>query len=169
MLLAVLISLGPSGPARAVSVAEEYELKAALLYQFTKYVSWPDSGAGPVSICVLGDDPFGTALDTALADKTAKGQPIVARRIQSASAGAGCRILFVSRSEQPRLEATLAALADHATLTVADMAGFPARGGMINLKVVDERIKLEINPDNAERAGLKIRSELLRLAELVRN
>jgi len=169
LLLGLLLALGLPGAAGSVSVAEEYELKAAFLYQFTKYVNWPDAATGPVSICVLGEDPFGSTLDETLANKTAKGQPIVARRIRSAGAVASCRILFVSRSEQPRLDATLAALHGQATLTVSDMVGFPSQGGMIHLKVVDDRIKLEINPDNAERAGLKIRSELLRLAELVRN
>ncbi|MBW2314771.1 MAG: YfiR family protein [Deltaproteobacteria bacterium] len=156
-------------PPVAASVAGEYSLKAAFLYQFTKYVAWPSEPDGPVDICVLGADPFGRALDEALANKKAKGQAVVARRVDSASAGAGCRILFLSRSEQPRLDAALAALGTRPTLTVADMAGFPQRGGMINLRLEDERIKLVVNPDNAARAGLKIRSELLRLAEVVRN
>jgi hypothetical protein len=169
VLLGLLLALCLPEAAGSASVAEEYELKAAFLYQFTKYVSWPSTATGPVSICVLGDDPFGRTLDETLADKSAKGEPIVVRRLRSASDVGSCRILFVSRSEQARLESTLAALHGHATLTVSELSGFPSRGGMINLKVVDDRIKLEINPHNAERAGLKIRSELLRLADVVRD
>ena len=165
----VALLLAWSAPAGAASQVEEYELKAAFLYQFTRYVSWPEGDAGPVAICVLGEDPFGPSLDATVADKTARGKPIVVRRIRSAGEGASCQILFVSRSERPRLDATLAALGRRPTLTVADMSGFPSEGGMINLRVEEERIKLEINPDNAERAGLKIRSELLRLADVVRN
>jgi hypothetical protein len=169
VLLGLLLALCLPDAAGSASVAEEYELKAAFLYQFTKYVSWPSAAAGPVSICVLGDDPFGRTLDETLADKSAKGEPIVVKRLRSASEVGSCRILFVSRSEQARLDSTLAALHGHATLTVSELSGFPSRGGMINLKVVDDRIKLEINPGNAERAGLKIRSELLRLADVVRD
>ena len=169
-LLAVLaLASGASAPPLSASAAGEYSLKAAFLYQFTKYVAWPAAPSGPVDICVLGDDPFGTALDDTLAGKKAKGQPVVALRIDTIGPRTSCRILFVSRSEQPRLEQTLAALGDRPTLTVADMAGFPQRGGMINLKVEGGRIKLEVNPDNAARVGLKIRSELLRLADVVRN
>jgi hypothetical protein len=163
------LAAAAAAPTVSASVADEYGLKAAFLYQFTKYVSWPDAGDGPVAICVLGDDPFGSRLDQTLDGKTVGGEPIRARRIATASAGRSCRIVFVSRSERARLGETLAALGGHPTLTVADMPGFPQRGGMINLKVEDDRIKLEVNPDNAERAGLKIRSELLRLADVVRN
>jgi len=151
----------------ARSGIDEYALKAAFLYQFTKYVSWPEPAAGPVTICVLGDDPFGRALDQTLAARKSKGQLVVAKRIESPSGGRDCRIVFVSRSERPRLDGILRSLGRQATLTVADMSGFPSRGGMINLKLDADRIKLEINPGNAERVGLKIRSELLRLAEVV--
>lgn len=155
-------------PTQASSQAGEYALKAAFLYQFTKYVSWPAESDGPVSICVLGDDPFGSVLDETLADKSTQGRSLVARRIRSAADGSSCRILFVSRSAQSSLAETLAVLGDQPTLTVADTAGFPSRGGMINLKLENDRIKLEVNPGNAERVGLKIRSELLRLADVVR-
>jgi len=168
-IVGIVLAATLSASGVRANVTDEYRLKAAFLYQFTKYVAWPSEPDGPISICVLGDDPFGATLDATLADKTAAGQSLVARRIGSASAGASCRILFVSRSERGNLDATLSALAHRPTLTVADMEGFPQRGGMINLKLEDERIRLEVNPDNAARAGLKIRSELLRLADVVRN
>jgi hypothetical protein len=167
--LALAVVFGLPANAGAVGAADEYGLKAAFLYQFTKYVSWPGEADGPIAICVLGDDPFGSILDETLAGKTAKGQPIEARRVGSARAGSACQILFVSRSERANLADTLAALGGHPTLTVGDMTDFPRRGGMINLRLDEDRIKLEVNPDNAERAGLKIRSELLRLADVVRN
>jgi hypothetical protein len=165
MMLAATLWASPVN----ATVTDEYSLKAAFLYQFTKYVAWPDDPEGPIAICVLGDDPFGATLDKTLADKTSGGRAIVARRVGSASAGAACRILFVSSSERSNLAATLAALGDRPTLTVADMDGFPQRGGMINLKLENGRIRLEVNPDNAARAGLKVRSELLRLADVVHN
>jgi len=161
-----LVAILPASRA-AAGAADEYSLKAAFLYQFTKYVSWPSEADGPIAICVLGDDPFGPILDETLAEKTATGQSLVARRIGSIRESTACRIVFVSRSERANLDATLAALADRPILTVADMDGFPQRGGMINLTRDKERIRLEVNPGNAERAGLKIRSELLRLAEIV--
>jgi hypothetical protein len=167
--LALALAAIAPGNAGAADGADEYGLKAAFLYQFTKYVSWPSETDGPVAICVLGDDPFGSILDETLAGKTAKGQPIEARRVGSASAGSTCHILFVSRSERAGLDATLAALGRRPTLTVGDMTDFPRRGGMINLRLENDRIKLEVNPDNAERVGLKIGSDLLRLADVVRN
>jgi len=167
LVAALALTVSLPAPRAAAGAADEYSLKAAFLYQFTKYVSWPTDPEGPIAICVLGDDPFGPILDETLVGKSATGRSLVARRIGSVRESVACRILFVSRSERTRLDATLAALADRPILTVADMDGFPQRGGMINLKLDDERIRLEVNLDNAERTGLKIRSELLRLAEIV--
>jgi len=169
LVVIVALASGASAPPLAASAAGEYSLKAAFLYQFTKYVAWPAPPSGPIDICVLGDDPFGSVLDDTLAGKKTKGQPVVALRIDAIGPRTSCQILFVSRSELPRLEQTLTALGDRPTLTVADTAGFPQRGGMINLKLEGGRIRLEVNPDNATRVGLKIRSELLRLADVVHN
>ncbi len=167
-VLAIAFAVAAGTPGANAGENKEYALKAAFLYQFTKYVTWPE-GDGPVQICVLGQDPFGSTLDETLAGKTAKGQPVTVKRLSQVAATGDCRILFLSRSEMPAVDATLQALRNRATLTVADSPGFPSRGGMINLNVENDRIKLEINPDNAARAGLKIRSELLRLAKVVRN
>lgn len=162
-LCAVLV-LSFAAPARG----DEYALKAAFLYQFSKYVTWPEPPADTFDICVLGQDPFGRRLDETLEKRTANGRPLAARRIHAPPKSGACRIVFVSRSEGPQLARVIAALEGQPTLTVSDLSGFPGRGGMIHLKLVEDRIKLEINPDAAERVGLKIRSELLRLAEVVR-
>lgn len=149
----------------------EYQAKAAFLYNFTKFVEWPPqvfaTPAAPLQICVLGDDPFGASLD-ALAERSTQGRALVIRRVATPGQGAACQILFIAASEEARLPQLLAALAARPVLTVADVPGFAEAGGMINLSVDESRVRMEINVEAAQRAGLRISSQVLRLARIVR-
>lgn len=167
-VLALALCLAPAAGARSPA---EYELKAAFLYKFLKFVEWPpgafaDAGT-PIRVCVLGDDPFDGALAETLRGRSAHDRPLELHRTGRASDTEGCHVVFVSASERGRLDSVLEALGGHA-LTVGDTRDYGRRGVMINLRLEDQRIRFEVNMDSAERAGLRISSQLLRLAQVVR-
>lgn len=147
--------------------AAEHEVKAAFLYQFGRYVEWPSDQERPSSafvICVLGDDPFGVALDEIVKGKIISGHPVAIRRIIGPSELHDCRILFVSRSEDDRLPAILKALAGRAILTVGEGTQFTRRGGMVAFTSENKRVQFAVNLAAAEAAKLRLSSQLLRIA-----
>ena len=148
--------------------ATEYQVKAAYLYNFGKFVAWPEGpderATRPFAICVLGEDPFGTALDSALGGATIHGSGVVAKRIGKVDEIDDCRILFISSSEMGRLPQVLAGLNKTGVLTVSDIPQFSQRGGMIQFVSDRNKIRFEINVTNAEDAGLRLSSELLKVA-----
>jgi len=149
----------------------EYEVKAGFLYNFTQFVEWPAEPApapdAPFLIAVLGRDPFGATLDRAVAGKTVSGRRIAIRRVSRADEVAGSEIVFICASERPSLPALLKALPPSGLLTVGETDGFAAQGGMINFVRQGRQVRFEINPAAAEQAGLKVSSQLLKLAILV--
>jgi hypothetical protein len=150
----------------------EYEIKAAYLFTFGRFVEWPARSArddSSFTICVLGTDPFGAVLDTTLADAVIRGRKVGARRITSTDAATGCHIVFVSTSEERRIETIIASLTASGALTVSDVPRFAERGGMIQFVTAANRVRFEINLMSARDAGLTLSSELLRVASAVRN
>ena len=148
----------------------EYHLKAAFLYNFAKFTEWPASAfpdpAAPLHLCVLGDNPFGTAL-RALDGRTVNVRPLAARHVRDVRDLSGCHMVFVSATGSKRLLQDLGQVESRPLLTVGDSPGFARAGGMIGLKIVDGRIKFEINVTSARRKGLWFDVRLLRLADVV--
>jgi hypothetical protein len=167
VVLASVGGVGAQGPPRS-----EFEIKAAYLYTFGRFVEWPQrpprDDAG-FTICVLGTDPFGAALDATLADGVMHGRKVVARRIATPQDAHACHILFISASEERRLTAIVQSLNQSDVLTVSDIPQFAARGGMIQFVTAGSRVRFEINLPSARGAGLTMSSELLRVASAVRN
>lgn len=147
----------------------EYEVKAAFLYNFARFVEWPPDAlrAEPFVIAVLGRDPFGTVLDETVFGKTVAGRPIQVRRASRVDEVRDAQIVFVSASEGPNMPAILKALERPGVLTVGDVEGFAERGGAINFTMQARKVRFEINPVRAEQAHLKMSSQLLKLATLV--
>lgn len=155
----------------AQPLATEYQVKAAYLLNFGKFVKFPQpisSGTDSFVVCVLGDDPFGPILDATVRDERIDGKTVVARRISRAVDAAGCRILFVSRSEGNRVLKSLPSLNKAGILTVSDMPAFLDHEGMIQFTIVGSRIRFEVNLDPIQEAGLTLSSELLKVAGAVR-
>ncbi len=147
----------------------EYEVKAAYLYNFGRFVRWPEA-AGPAApadflICILGTDPFGASLENTIAQQMIGDKRIIGKRIASVRETSGCRILFISTSEAENIANILVALQGIPTLTVSDMPGFDAKGGMIQFLVEKNRVTFEVNLLAAEKAGLSLSSQLLKLAK----
>ena len=165
--VSAILMIAPTVEARPAD-ATEYQVKAAYLFNFGKFVAWPETpderASRPFAICVLGEDPFGSALDSAVAGATIHGSGVVAKRIGKADEIDGCRILFISSSEMERLPEVLAAIEKTSVLTVSDIPQFSQRGGMIQFVSDRNKIRFEINVTNAEDAGLSLSSELLKVA-----
>lgn len=150
----------------------EYEVKATYLYNFSRFVDWPvrvvQAQSDSFAICVLGQDPFGPALNATLADETINGKNVVAKRIPRPEEAVNCRILFISSSEEGHLKQILAVLDRASVLTVSDLPQFSRRGGMVQFVLDGNRVRFEVNLTPAEHAGLTLSSELLKLAANVR-
>jgi hypothetical protein len=147
----------------------EYEVKAAYLANFPKFVEWPVRVAKSESfnICVLGQDPFGAALDAAVGGETIDRVPITARRISRPQDALDCHVLFISSSEDSRWKEILAALKTVSILTVSDMREFARRGGIVQFIRDGNRVRFEVNLAATGPPGLKLSSALLKLAVAV--
>ena len=163
----------PTALPAQVRPPSEYELKAAFLFNFAKFVDWPPNAfASPDAsflVCVLGTDPFGGALDDALRGKVIAEHPARVSRIKRVADITGCQILFVAASESHLLPEVLAKLRGQCVLVIGETNDFASSGGAIQFTLEDNRVRFFINPDAADRAGLKISSKLLALAKIVRD
>jgi hypothetical protein len=160
--------------ATAVSAqtADEYRVKAAFLFNFAKFVEWPAQAfknpADPIAICVVGKNPFGGALVQAVNGQAAQGKSFTILQISEASQMRFCHILFVSSSERKRLAPIFEEIKNGAVLTVGESDNFTAEGGMVNFRIEEGSVHLQINLDAAAQQRLHISSKLLSLAEIVR-
>lgn len=150
----------------------EYQVKAAYLYNFGRFIEWPAkvsiAKGDSFTICVLGQDPFGSTLTETLADEAINGRNVVAKRIPGPEDAVNCRILFISSSEGDRLKQILSTLNDASVLTVSDLPLFSRQGGMVQFTMEGNRVRFEVNLARTERAGLTLSSELLKVAVNVR-
>ena len=167
LILALLLAV----PAPAAVVANEYQVKAVFLFNFSRFVEWPasayPSADAPFVLGVFGHDPFGADLDAVVKGETVNGRPIVVKRVMTAADAATCQIVFIHRSEERRLGELLSVLGHRSTLTVSDMPGTAQRGVMIRLVTEKGRVRMRVNVESAKAAELTISSNLLRAAEIV--
>lgn len=167
--LLVLVLLGSWVPPADAKGLGEYEVKAAFLYQFTLYVTWPKEieGHGTFGIGIVGDDPFDAALDRAVAGKTVQGLPVVVRRFRRAADVDSCQIVFLGRRDEPQAAALLERTRRRPVLTVGETRAFLDRGGILRFRLAENRVRFEMSPRAADDAGLKVSSRLYGVAEIV--
>jgi hypothetical protein len=150
--------------------AGEYQVKAAFLFNFAKFVEWPPetfkSPSASMSICVLGPNPFGRSLDEAVAGKSIDGRRFVLREVADVGQAGGCQILFIASQQKKHLPESATAMAG--VLTVGESEGFAAGGGVIGFKLEGGRVRLEVNVEAADQRKLRISSKLLSLAQIVK-
>ncbi|OHB74709.1 MAG: hypothetical protein A2Z25_19080 [Planctomycetes bacterium RBG_16_55_9] len=159
--------------------SKEYQIKAAFLYNFIKFVDWPEekpSDEKTITIGIIGKDPFGSAFEP-LKDKQAKDKKVVIKQFESVEesplpreqveAIKKCHVLFICRSEVKQIKRIIDSVKGHSVLTVGDMEDFLESGGIINFVKQDEKVRFEINNAAAKKSRLDIRSQLLRLAKRV--
>lgn len=162
------ILLGIQTLAAGPASFSEYEVKSAMLVNFTRFVDWPPSlfskPGQPLVIGVLGPDPFGQALDEVAREKIVNGRAIQVRRFDSWPPPEPVHVLFVGKIERRKMKGLFGSLGGQTILTVSDSDGFAGQGGMIGLTIEEGKVKFEVNLEAAERGGLKLSSKLLRLA-----
>ena len=168
MLLGGLLVV--SGSAQEI---DEYQVKAAFLYNFAKFVEWPSQAfrtpTDPITMCVLGHNPVGNALEEVIRGKAIEGRSVVYRQVADAESASSCQILFVASSDVKRFRALCPSLKSSGILTVGEAQGFAADGGVINFKLDSGRVRFEVNVDAAEHEQLHISSKLLSLAQVVKS
>jgi len=153
--------------------ANEYELKAAMLYNLTRFVEWPPSAysdpQAPTVLCVLGRDPFGESLKALGQKQDANGRPVSIKQLNKESEIRDCHVLYISTSERKSMAQILSRLKGSSVLTVGEMSQFAAQGGIVQFTLEDQQVRFEINLDAASRMTLKISSRLLALARIVKD
>ena len=159
-------------PAHAAEGAgmDEHKLKAALVFNFPKFIEWPPDAYGspgaPIRMCILGTDPLAEELMALNAKKIGE-RPLIVTMAREVDAAKSCHIVFIGDSERKNIEAVLNALNGRSILTIGDMDQFVEAGGVIELIEVQDKIRFEVNLAAARRAKLEISSKLLKLADKV--
>ena len=171
-MLVALAALSGSPLALAqTKPSSEYEVKAAFLFNFAKFIDWPpgtfESQRSSFAICILGKDPFGRSIDDALQRKSISDHSVSILRVKDAAEGQHCQIMFVATSEPRGIAEILDRLRGANVLLVGESEGFAASGGTIQFTLEDNHVRFLINTDAAGRAGLKVSSKLLALAKIV--
>jgi hypothetical protein len=169
-LLAAVLTLFMAGAAPAVaadSATLEYAVKANYLYKFGPFVDWPSEAfAGPTApfiVCVVGEDPFGAALDEAVRGQTVQGRPVAVRRLTGVSGETGCQVLYLGRLKTQTTAEALKAVRAEPVLTVTDER-LGGAGGIVHFVLRDGRVRFSLNPTAAQTAGLTLSSKLLALS-----
>ena len=148
----------------------EYALKSVFLYNFCRFIDWPDSAFAsptePLIIGIIGDDPFGSLLNEAIEGEKYHNRPIRIDHFRTPADIKRVHLLFVSHVNAGRLDPILAAVAGKSVVTVSETEDFLNRGGMITLTAEQNRIRLRINPAALHSANLAVSSKLLRVAEI---
>lgn len=169
-LFALLVLSGQNATAVESKVKKEDKIKAAFLYNFTKFVEWPATRftgeTTPIVIGVLGRNPFGEELEKIVEGRVVNGRPILVKLVNTAEEISTVHLLFVPADEESRLPG--AAWRDIPVIVVGESAGFAALGGTIRFVQADDKVRFEINIAAAERCGVKISAQLQKLATAVR-
>jgi len=151
--------------------SKEYQIKAAFLFNFAQFVEWPSAAfadaSTPITIGVLGDDPFGPVLDQTIQGETINRRKLIIQRSQQVADLKGCHLVFISKSERSHLADIFDTLGSSSVLTVSETENFARRGGIINFYLDGNKVRFEINADAAQRKGIKISSQLLKLGKVV--
>lgn len=163
--LIFLTALSAPGLAYAQN-ASETAVKAAFLARFGAYVGWPP-GAGPLTLCIVGRDVLGSAMDQAVAGQRIDGRPLQVRRIETITLASGCEIAYLTGSARQSVPAALSGLGSAPVLTVTDSRWSNVRG-MIHFQLAASRVRFHIDDRAAAASGLSISSKLLGLALSVR-
>jgi hypothetical protein len=150
--------------------SKEYEIKAAFIYNFAQFTQWPDSAfEGKDSsfvVAVIGDDPFGPALGQVMDGKSIAGHPVILKHLDSPNQISGCHLLYIPATEEGRLDDIFNAVGNQPILTIGETPKFLWAGGIIRFFIADGKIRFEIDPDAADKAGLRLSSRLMSLAKI---
>lgn len=152
--------------------ARAIEIQAAFLIKFSSYIKWPKEAFSdpdePITIGILGRDPFGSTLDNIARSFHANGRDIVIRRFTDPKAFCKSHILFLPNSEIKRIDEITEVLNGHPALLVGNSSGFLDQGGIINFVIIDKKIRFNISRTNSQKTGLEISSKLFSVAHTIK-
>ena len=170
LTLAIVFGLLIAPVHASTPVQSEYALKSRFLYNFCRFIEWPDSAFGspnePFIIGIVGDDPFGPFLNETVKGKKYHNRPIWIDHFRAPAEIRHCHLLFVSRGNAGRIDPILAAVAGKSVLTVSETEDFLSNGGMITLRAEQNRVRLKLGAEAIHSANLVVSSKLLRVAEI---
>jgi hypothetical protein len=169
LALAVLLSFFCVAPVSSQQKPSEYDVKAAYLFNFGKFLRHTDNyvRTPTFEICILGRDPIGKTIDDIAANESIDNRSVRINRLPDVTAANPCAIVFISSYEQENIREDLAILAGMDVLTVSDVPDFLKRGGMIQFVMVENHVRFAVNLDALNRAHLVLSSELLRVASSI--
>ena len=152
--------------------SREYRLKAAYIYNFTKFIKWPEGANRQINdrglnFCVAGEDPFGKILDKIAKKLKKKNRALLVTPQVSIKDMRQCHILFVDESEKPNVNQILLRVREYPVLVIGDTPGFAEKGVSINFFLQNNKLRFEINREALKKSGLVVSSELLNLARIV--
>ncbi len=152
--------------------SREYVIKTGFIFNFTKFIKWPEEVAKRIesdglNLCVIGQDPFGTLLDRLGHKIRSKSEKFFIKRLQPSQNATTCHILFISGSEKTRLKQILDKIEGLPILLIGDTPQYAQRGVGINFYIEENKTRFEINQNAVKKRGIRISSELLHLARIV--
>lgn len=159
--LCVVISIALGTMPHAQTQVSDRSVKAAFIVRFADFVTWPpESQSGPFTVCLSPTHDLGAAVESAAKGTVVRGRPMVVRHLRASDSISECQLLYVAPSDEHLLPLSRR----RSILTVGEGQGFCQRGGVINLRVVDDRIRFEVSLTHARAVGLAVDPQLLRLA-----
>jgi len=171
IFLTILISISlQTFPKESYGDIQEDKVQAAFIYKFIQFIEWPpeiENASNKFKIGVYGESNMQELLQTFSGEKVNR-RLLEIHSIENLDHIKECHILFISPSEASKLNEIFETLKDSSVLTISRMEGFAQKGGMINFFVNKERVRFEINPESAKKAGLKISSKLLKVSKVIR-
>jgi hypothetical protein len=171
LLLCPLCIIGDFGPLRAEEVNQEYQLKAAFLVNFSRFITWPEQSFPQeqpgITFCIAGKNPFGTILN-AVENKMVNGRNIKVVYADSFQKISQCHLLFVSKAEHIDLDSLFSRIGKKSMVTVSDIPGFVDAGGSIEFVITGDRLSFIINSSNLKQHGIQASASMLDLATSVR-
>ena len=168
LLVGAVCLVSATASAQGGGPADAGQVKAAFILNFLKFVEWPTAGPrAPITVVVVGDDGFGAVLTRAAAGQTHNGRPIDVRTAARVADAGDAQLLFIAASQVRNLPSILRETEGRPVLTVGDTEGYGQAGVILNLYTFDQRVRIEANTTAAARAGLRLSSQLLRLARIV--
>ena len=171
LVLSAMLSVSKPALFGQTTISKEYQIKAAFLFNFAQFVEWPPTAFANsnTSFCIgiLGDDPFGAALDETVRGETIDNRKITIKRARQIGDLENCQMIFVSRSARNRIPQILSRLDSKPILTVSEVEGFAQQGGGINFYLEGKKVRFEINPTVVKSDGLIISSQLVSLGKIV--
>jgi hypothetical protein len=168
LVLAGVPGLRAQGPGHESTVPEEFRLKAAFVYRLTEFVEWPTAARTSQVICVLPPNPFGHVLTDLVSGETLHGVPLEVRDLTRQTPLPDCRVLFLP-ARAGHWDDVLDRVVKLPILTIGDAPDFLDRGGIVQLRVVNNRVRFDVNFDAARAVGLRVSAQLVRLAMHVRS